>query len=407
MFTTRKSTIAVNVGGIGIGGDNPIRIQSMTNTLTANVEATAVQIADLANAGSELVRITVNDDEAAQAVPHIVARLKDMGIFVPIVGDFHYNGHLLLTQYPDMAKALAKYRINPGNVGTGERHDANFKAIVECAVRYNKPVRIGINGGSLDKELLSIRMEDNAKLSHPKDANTVFIETMVESALLSANKAQEYGLKENQIIISVKMSDVQDMVRAYLLLSERTNIPLHLGLTEAGIAPKGIVASSAALGILLAQGIGDTIRVSLTPEPDTPRTAEVEVCKALLQSMGLRQIQPLVISCPGCGRTDSVLFQVLAQKMNRYIAEHLPRWKQQYIGFEGMKIAIMGCIVNGIGEAEHADIGLFIPGNKEDPKLPVYVQGKPYATLKGERVFEEFIEILEKFLAEKTATYKA
>ncbi len=361
MLLVRKQTLSVDVGGVGFGGENPVRIQSMTNTPTADAVATAEQVAELARAGSEIVRITVNDDPAAAAVPEIVARLSDMGIVVPIVGDFHYNGHILLRDHPEMARALAKYRINPGNVGKGAKHDENFDAIVRAAIDYGKPVRIGVNGGSLDQELLDRNMDDNARLPEPKSSRDVYIDTMVESALLSCARAAEVGLPEDRMLISVKMSAIQDMVEAYERLSDRTRIPLHLGLTEAGGSVKGITASSAALAILLQQGIGDTIRVSITPETGAPRSREVEVCQYLLQTMGLRSFMPLVTSCPGCGRTSSVAFQVLAEKINFHIRHSLPEWQQKYRGFESLSIAVMGCIVNGIGEATHADIGIFMP----------------------------------------------
>jgi (E)-4-hydroxy-3-methylbut-2-enyl-diphosphate synthase len=398
MLAKRKRTIEVDVGGIGFGGGNPVRIQSMTNTPTADVAATVEQIAELARAGSEIVRITVNDEPAAEAVPEIVARLAGMGISVPIVGDFHYNGHLLLAKYPDMARALAKYRINPGNVGKGSKHDENFDSIVRAAIEYGKPVRIGVNGGSLDQELLDRNMDDNAKLADPKSSRDVYIDTMVESAILSCARAVEVGLPENRLLISVKMSAIQDMVEAYERLAAKTDIPLHLGLTEAGSSLKWVTASSAALAILLQQGIGDTIRVSITPETGAPRSREVEVCQYLLQTMGLRSFMPLVTSCPGCGRTSSVAFQVLAEKINFHIRHNLPEWKIRYRGFESLSIAVMGCIVNGIGEAKHADIGIFLPGNQEKQIIPIMVKWQQIATTNIDEAYPSFVRILEDYL---------
>ncbi len=397
----RKKTKVVNVGWVPIGGDNPVVVQSMTNTPTRDVFATTMQIKELVEAGSEIVRITVNDDRAAEAVPKIVKNLKDLGIHVPIVGDFHYNGHLLLNKFPELADSLDKYRINPGNVGKGEKRDDNFRQIIDCAIKYKTPVRIGINGGSLDDDLLQANMDENSKLENPKSAGEVFIDSMVESALLSVEKALEYGMSDNMMTISVKMSDIQDMVKCYTLLSEKTDLPLHLGLTEAGGSTKGIVASSMALGILLQQGIGDTIRVSITPEPGALRALEVEVCKYILQTLWLRNFQTLITSCPGCGRTSSDGFQTLAKQITDEISKQSHIWKEQYARFTTSSIAVMGCIVNGPWEAKNADIGIFLPGDGENPTIPVYVGGKPYKTLKWEKVYEEFMEILIDYFEEK------
>ena len=384
-----------------MGWDNPIVVQSMTNTPTRDVFATTTQIKELVEAGSEIVRITVNDDRAAEAVPKIVKNLKDLGIHVPIVWDFHYNGHLLLNKFPELAASLDKYRINPGNVGKWEKRDDNFRQIIECAIKYNTPVRIGINGGSLDDDLLQANMNENSRLEEPKSAGDVFVDSMVESALLSVEKALEYGMPDNMMTISVKMSDIQDMVRCYTLLSEKTDLPLHLGLTEAGWSTKGIVASSMALGILLQQWIGDTIRVSITPEPGAPRALEVEVCKYILQTLGLRSFQTLITSCPGCGRTSSDGFQILAKQITDEITKKSHEWKEKYSRFTTTNIAVMGCIVNGPWEAKNADIGIFLPGDGENPTIPVYVWGEPYKNLKGDRIFEEFMEILIDYFEEK------
>lgn len=397
----RKKTTVVDVGGVLIGWDNPVVVQSMTNTPTRDIFATTMQIKELVEAGSEIVRITVNDNAAAEAVPKIVKNLKDLGIHVPIVGDFHYNGHLLLNKYTELAASLNKYRINPGNVGKGEKRDDNFKQIIDCAIKYNTPVRIGINGGSLDDDLLQANMDENSKLKDPKSAGDVFVDSMVESALLSVEKALEYGMKENMMTISVKMSDIQDMVRCYTLLSEKTKLPLHLGLTEAGWSTKGITASSMALGILLQQWIWDTIRVSITPEPWAPRALEVEVCKYILQTLGLRNFQTLITSCPGCWRTSSDAFQILSKQITDEITARAHEWKEKYPLFTTTNIAVMGCIVNGPGEAKNADIWIFLPGDGENPTIPVYVSGKPYKNLKGDKVFEEFMEIVIDYFEEK------
>lgn len=403
----RKKTLVVDIAGIKVGWDYPIVIQSMTNTPTADVDTTVAQIKELADAGSELVRITVDTEASAQAVPEIIQKLKTMGITVPIIGDFHYNGHILLDKYPEMAQMLAKYRINPGNVGTGDKHDEHFQQFISFAVKYDKPIRIWINGGSLDKDLLAFNMEKNSRLAQPLSAREVFIDSMVESCVLSIKKAEEFGLARNRIILSVKISDVQDMIEATRKLSKQTDCPLHLWLTEAGGSVKWLVASSAALGILLQEGIGDTIRYSLTPAPGERRTLEVEACKLLLQSMGFRNFQPMITSCPGCGRTSSDRFQILAKQVTDEISVRLPVWKQKYPasagkpGFETTKIAVMGCVVNGVGEASHADVGIFFPGNMEDPKIPVYVGGKMYKILDNEKVFEQFMEIVELYLQGK------
>ena len=394
MLQERKQTIAVMVGDVQVGGWAPVVVQSMTNTPTRDVFATTMQIKELAMAGSEIVRITVNDDAAAQAVPKIVKNLRDVGVMVPIVWDFHYNGHILLNKFPELAANLDKYRINPGNVGKWEKRDDNFKQIIECAIKYNTPVRIWINWGSLDEDLLSANMEENAKLQNPKEAGQVFIDSMVESALLSVEKALEYGLAENMMTISVKMSDIQDMVRCYTMLSEQTKLPLHLGLTEAGWSTKGIVSSSIALWLLLQQGIWDTIRVSITPEPWAKRSLEVEVCKNILQTMWIRSFQPLITSCPWCGRTSSDTFQILSKQIGDEIAAKYDEWKDKYKAFTTTNIAVMGCIVNGPWEARNADIGIFLPGDGENPTIPVYVRGKTYKNLKWDRIFEEFMEIL-------------
>ena len=370
----------------------------MTNTPTADIKATVQQIKELAHAWSELVRITVDTEDSAKAVPEIIKQLHTQWINVPIVGDFHFNGHILLEKYPEMAQALAKYRINPGNVGTGSGHDEHFKTFIWFAITYNKPIRIGINGWSLDKELLRHNMEENAKKEQPLADREVFIDSMVQSCLLSIKKAEEFGLAKDKIILSVKLSDVQDVIEASEKLSKLTDCPLHLWLTEAGGSTKWLVSSAAALGILLQQWIGDTIRISVTPEPGQARSLEVEACKYLLQSMGFRYFQPLITSCPGCGRTSSDAFQMLAKQIQDEISKRMPERKINYPGCERTKIAIMGCVVNGVWEASHADIWIFFPGNNEHPKIPVYVHGKPYIVLDNEGVFEKFMEIIEKYL---------
>ena len=397
----RRLSRQVRVAGVTIGGGAPIVVQSMTNTDTADVAATVAQVAELARAGSELVRITVNTAEAAAAVPRIRERLDVTGCRVPLVGDFHFNGHKLLTQHPDCAKALAKYRINPGNVGRGAKRDEQFAAMIECALEYRKPVRIGVNWGSLDAELLARLMDENARLSVPMDSTEVMREAVIRSALDSARQAQEWGLGADRIVLSCKMSQVQDLIAVYRALAERCDYALHLGLTEAGMGTKGIVASSAAMGVLLQEGIGDTIRVSLTPEPGGSRTREVQVAQELLQTMGLRAFAPLVSACPGCGRTTSTYFQELAQKIESYLRSQMPLWRASYPGVEGMRVAVMGCVVNGPGESKHANIGISLPGTNEVPVAPVYVDGRKTVTLKGERIAEEFQAIVENYVREK------
>jgi (E)-4-hydroxy-3-methylbut-2-enyl-diphosphate synthase len=390
----RHKTIPVDVGGVMVGGGNPIVVQSMTNTDTADVEATAQQLAALARAGSELVRITVDRDEAADAVPRIKERLAQIGVAVPIVGDFHYIGHKLLAEHPACAEALDKYRINPGNVGFKNKRDPQFAQIVEMALKYNKPVRIGVNWGSLDQELLTKLMDENAKSEYPRDAREVTHEAMVQSALLSAARAQEIGLPKNRIILSAKVSAVQDLIAVYAELARRSDYALHLGLTEAGMGSKGIVASSAAMGVLLQQGIGDTIRISLTPEPNGDRTREVQVAQELLQTMGLRTFVPLVAACPGCGRTTSTTFQELASDVQSFIRDSMPAWKTRYPGVETLNVAVMGCIVNGPGESKHADIGISLPGTGEQPTAPVFSDGKKAATLRGPTLSADFKQMV-------------
>jgi len=390
----RRASIPVDVGGVVIGGDAPIVVQSMTNTDTADVEATARQTADLACAGSEIVRITVDRDEAAKAVPRIRDRLLQIGVDVPLVGDFHYNGHTLLAENPACAEALAKWRINPGNVGFKDKRDRQFSAIVELALEYGKPVRIGVNWGSLDQELLTRLMDENANSSQPKDARSVMHEAIVQSALLSAQRAEELGLGPERIVLSAKVSAVQDLVSVYTLLAARCRYALHLGLTEAGMGSKGIVASTAGMGILLQQGIGDTIRVSLTPEPGGDRTLEVKVAQEILQTMGFRTFVPLVAACPGCGRTTSTTFQELAGSIQSFIRDSMPEWKKKYPGVEGLNVAVMGCIVNGPGESKHADIGISLPGTGEAPAAPVFIDGKKAVTLRGPTVSQDFQKLV-------------
>jgi len=390
----RRRAVSVDVAGVTVGGPAPIVVQSMTNTDTADAEATARQVAALARAGSELVRITVDRDEAAAAVPHIKDKLRKMNVDVPIVGDFHYIGHKLLADHPACAEALDKYRINPGNVGFKEKKDRQFGAIVETAIRHGKPVRIGANWGSLDQELLTTLMDQNARSNAPKEAREVTREAMVQSALLSAQRAEEIGLPKNRIILSAKVSAVQDLIAVYQDLGARSDYALHLGLTEAGMGSKGIVASSAALGILLQQGIGDTIRISLTPEPGGDRTLEVKVAQELLQTMGFRTFVPLVAACPGCGRTTSTTFQELAQDIQGFIHTSMPEWKTRYPGVEGLNVAVMGCIVNGPGESKHADIGISLPGTGEAPAAPVFIDGKKAVTLRGPTVAADFKQMV-------------
>lgn len=397
----RSSSLQGNVGGVTIGGGAPIRVQSMTDTDTADCDATVAQIIDLARAGSELVRITVNNEESAKQVPYIKEKLIKQNYFVPIVGDFHYNGHTLLTKYPDTAKALDKYRINPGNVGFGEKHDKQFNMIVEQAVIHSKPVRIGVNWGSLDQELATKLMDENAKLANPEPADNIMREAMILSALTSAKRAEELGILANQIFISCKVSRVQDLVSVYRELAKRCNYPLHLGLTEAGMGSKGIVASTAALSILLQEGIGDTIRISLTPEPGAKREKEVIVGTEILQTMGLRAFSPMVSSCPGCGRTTSSFFRDLADQIQTHIRTNLPEWKKIYPGIENLNIAVMGCIVNGPGESKHADIGISLPGKGESPIAPVFIDGKKAHTLRGETIADDFKKILNDYIVNR------
>lgn len=394
----RRVSVPVKVGGIYTGGKHPIVVQSMTNTDTADVAATVTQTAALARAGSELVRVTVNTREAAASVAEIVNRLADQGITTPIIGDFHYNGHILLTEYKDCAKALAKYRINPGNVGVGQRHDDNFRRMIDVAIENDKPVRIGVNWGSLDQALLARLMDENAKRSEPKEAREVMIDAIILSAIESAQMAEEYGLGHDRIILSAKVSGVQDLIDVYRLLSAKCDYPLHLGLTEAGMGAKGIVASAAALSVLLQEGIGDTIRVSLTPAPNGDRTEEVLVAQQILQSMGLRSFLPQVTACPGCGRTTSTLFQEMASDIQTYLREQMPEWRNKYKGVEELKVAVMGCVVNGPGESKHANIGISLPGTGEEPRAPVYVDGRLLTTLKGPKIAADFNAILAEYV---------
>ncbi|HSO76596.1 MAG TPA: flavodoxin-dependent (E)-4-hydroxy-3-methylbut-2-enyl-diphosphate synthase, partial [Blastocatellia bacterium] len=379
----RRQSVVVNIDGVKVGGNNPIVVQSMTNTDTVDVPGTALQIEQLARAGSELVRITVNTRQAAEAVPHIVEKLGERGVSAPVIGDFHYNGHILLKEYPECARALAKYRINPGNVGPGQHHDKNFQSMIEVAIENGKPVRIGVNWGSLDQGLLTRLMDENAARPEPSDAREVMREAVVVSALESAALAERAGLAHDRIILSAKVSEVQDLIAIYRDLASRCDNPLHLGLTEAGMGSKGIVASTAAMAVLLQQGIGDTIRVSLTPRPGGDRTEEVIVAQQILQTIGLRSFIPLVTACPGCGRTTSTLFQEMAEDIQNYIREQMPSWKERYVGVEEMKVAVMGCVVNGPGESKHANIGISLPGTGEDPRAPVYVDGAKFVTLQG------------------------
>ena len=401
-FPARRATVTTRVGSVLVGSGHPVVVQSMTNTDTADPAATAEQVIALAAAGSELVRVTVNNDDAAGAVPEIMRRLDDAGVTVPVIGDFHYNGHLLLAQFPECARALAKYRINPGNVG-GKRRDEHFRTIIRIAVENAKPVRIGVNWGSLDQDLLTEMMDANAKRPDPQDARDVYVEAMLESALRSAALAEEAGLGHDRIILSAKVSGVQDLVDVYRKLAARCDLPLHLGLTEAGLGTKGVVASSAALAILLGEGIGDTIRVSLTPRPGGDRTEEVRVAQQILQSLGLRSFAPQVTACPGCGRTTSTFFQQMAEEIQGYLRERMPAWRERHPGVETMRVAVMGCVVNGPGESKHADIGISLPGTAEEPRAPVYVDGKLHVTLKGERIVPEFLELLDAYVARRYA----
>ncbi|MFM2105908.1 MAG: hypothetical protein RL338_940 [Chloroflexota bacterium] len=393
----RRPTVSVDVGGVLVGSAHPVVVQSMTNTDTADPDATALQVARLAHAGSQIVRVTVNTEEAAKAVPEMMRKLEGLGVAVPVVGDFHYNGHLLLARHPETARLLAKYRINPGNVGT-KHHDANFQTIVRVAIDNGKPVRIGVNWGSLDQQLLTELMDANAALPAPRDARDVMLDAMVESAIRSAELAEATGLRHDRIILSAKVSNVRDLVDVYRLLAARTDLPLHLGLTEAGMGTKGIVASTAGLAILLNEGIGDTIRVSLTPEPGGDRTEEVLVAQQVLQSMGLRSFLPQVSSCPGCGRTTSTFFQEMARDITDYLRDRMPAWRERHPGVEEMTVAVMGCVVNGPGESKHANIGISLPGTFEEPVAPVFVDGKLDRTLRGERIVAEFLELLDAYV---------
>ncbi len=403
----RRKSLTCTIGNVRVGSDAPIVVQSMTNTDTADVASTVQQVAALAKAGSELVRVTVNTEEAAAAVAPIVEQLDKQGIRVPIIGDFHYNGHILLKKYPECARGLAKYRINPGNVGIGRKDDNNFRIMIEVAVENQKPVRIGVNWGSLDQSLLTRMMDENSKLSDPKDAREVTMEAMVVSALNSAALAEKYGLRPDQIILSAKVSGVQDLIDVYRSLAGRCSYPLHLGLTEAGMGAKGIVASTAGMGVLLQEGIGDTIRVSLTPAPGGDRTEEVRVGQQILQSIGIRSFTPQVTACPGCGRTTSTFFQEMAQQIQTYLRESMPQWKDHYTGVEEMKVAVMGCVVNGPGESKHANLGISLPGTFEEPKAPVYVDGRLFTTLKGDHIVAEFRKILDDYVESHYAAREA
>jgi (E)-4-hydroxy-3-methylbut-2-enyl-diphosphate synthase len=394
----RKST-TVKVGNVRVGSSAPVVVQSMTNTDTADVQGTVQQVAALATAGSELVRVTVNNDAAAAALPAIVEGLAKLGIDVPIVGDFHYNGHLLLKKYPECARALAKYRINPGNVSIGRKDDDNFRTMIECAVENQKPVRIGVNWGSLDQALLTKMMDENSKKAQPAEARDVMIEAMLVSAIESARAAERYGLRHDQIILSAKVSGVRDLIEVYELMAARCDYALHLGLTEAGMSMKGIVASTAGLAPLLLKGIGDTIRVSLTPKPGGDRTEEVQVAQQILQSLGIRSFAPQVTACPGCGRTSSTYFQELTQDIQGYVRDSMPVWRERYPGVEELKLAVMGCVVNGPGESKHANIGISLPGTFEDPKAPVYVDGRLMTTLRGDNIVNDFKKILDEYVA--------
>ncbi len=395
---TKQATVSWGSNLVTIGGDAPIRVQSMTNTDTVDVIGTAIQVKELARAGSEMVRITVNTPDAAKAVAYIREQLDKMDCDVPLVGDFHYNGHTLLKDYPDCARSLSKYRINPGNVGQGAKRDTQFSQMIELACQYDKPVRIGVNWGSLDQDLLAQLMDQNASLPSPKEAREVMVEALIQSALQSAQKAIEIGMPSHQIILSCKVSAVQDLITVYRDLAKRCDFPLHLGLTEAGIGSKGIVASTAALSVLLQEGIGDTIRISLTPEPRAPRENEVIVAQEILQTMDLRHFTPMVIACPGCGRTTSTFFQSLASQIQSYLRNQMPIWKQHYPGVESMSVAVMGCIVNGPGESKHADIGISLPGTGESPAAPVFVDGQKFKTLRGDNIVTEFEQIVQEYV---------
>lgn len=397
----RRKSVVVNIGDVKVGGSNPIVVQSMTNTDTADSASTVNQVMQLARAGSELVRVTVNTEEAAQAVPTIVNTLRDFGVNVPIIGDFHYNGHILLKKYPDCARALSKYRINPGNVNIGRKQDDNFRIMIEAAVEYDRPVRIGVNWGSLDSALLTRMMDENSRSAEPLDAMDVTKRAIVESALRSAEAAERYGLAHDRIILSAKVSNVQDLIDVYQMMAARCDYPLHLGLTEAGLGSKGIVATTAALSVLLQQGLGDTIRASLTPLPNGDRTEEVIVCQQVLQALNLRSFTPQVAACPGCGRTTSTFFQDMADQIQTYLREQMPVWREMYTGVEEMKVAVMGCVVNGPGESKHANIGISLPGTFEKPVAPVYVDGKLSTTLRGDHIVAEFRDILDSYVARR------
>jgi (E)-4-hydroxy-3-methylbut-2-enyl-diphosphate synthase len=399
-FKDRRNTVTCLVGGVPVGSGHPIVVQSMTNTDTADAGSTATQVVALARAGSALVRVTVNNDAAAAAVPELIRRIADLGVSVPVIGDFHYNGHLLLTRYPACASALAKFRINPGNVGS-RHHDENFRTIVQVAIDHGKPVRIGVNWGSLDQDLLTSVMDANAKSASPRDAKDVYMEAMIESALRSAELAEETGLGHDRIILSAKISQVQDLFDCYRRLAARCDYPLHLGLTEAGLGMKGIVATAAALSLVLEEGIGDTIRASLTPSPGGDRTEEVFVAQQVLQSLGLRSFTPQVTACPGCGRTTSTFFQKMAEDIQGYLREQMPTWRDRHPGVEELKVAVMGCVVNGPGESKHANIGISLPGTAEDPRAPVYVDGALRVTLKGEDIVPEFLGILNEYVEKR------
>jgi (E)-4-hydroxy-3-methylbut-2-enyl-diphosphate synthase len=403
-YKPRRQTCSVNIAGVTVGGNAPVVVQSMTNTDTADIDATTLQIMQLANAGSEMVRITVNDNDAAAAVAHIRRALDEKNCFVPLIGDFHFNGHKLLSDHPDCAQALAKYRINPGNVGKGKKRDEQFATMIELACKYDKAVRIGVNWGSMDQALLAELMDENAQRVEPHEAHDVMLETVIRSALDSAEQAEALGLAKDKLILSCKMSVVQDLVTVYRSLSQRSDYALHLGLTEAGIGSKGIVASTAALSMLLHDGIGDTIRISLTPEPGAPREKEVIVAQEILQTMGLRSFVPLVTACPGCGRTTSTYFQELASQVQNYLRNQMPQWKERYHGVEDMSVAVMGCVVNGPGESKHANIGISLPGTGERPVAPVYEDGEKTVTLKGENIAEEFEGVIDAYIER---TYKA
>jgi (E)-4-hydroxy-3-methylbut-2-enyl-diphosphate synthase len=402
----RRKSVTAKIGNVRVGGDVPLVVQSMTNTDTADVQSTVLQVAQLARAGSEMVRVTVNNDAAAKAVPAIFEQLEKQNIHVPIIGDFHYNGHLLLTKYPECAKALAKYRINPGNVSVGRKNDDNFRAMVEVAVKNDKPVRIGVNWGSLDQQLLTRMMDENSRSARPKEAREVTMDAMVESALHSAELAEEFGLPHNYIILSAKVSGVQDLIDVYRILAARCDYPLHLGLTEAGMGAKGIVGSAAGLAVLLQEGIGDTIRVSLTPAPNGNRAEEVFVGQQILQSMGIRSFSPQVTACPGCGRTTSTFFQEMAEQIQSYLRTSMPVWKDKYPGIEELKVAVMGCVVNGPGESKHANIGISLPGTFEEPKAPVFVDGRLMTTLKGDHIVAEFFDILNEYVEARYGSVK-